>query len=374
MEKVDISHQYLNRDVELGSLGSGNHCKFNDSERHHILIGLGISGLVSAIVCCIATVMVFLLRVHKLFAYRLAMYQVLSALFFSIVLCMELVAYPYGDKPDNTTKKLCTAMGFMLQYSAWVKLMFSICLTFHIFCFAVFLVNLKKLEIAYIIVSVFTPLLHAWIPFINNYFGLSGAWCWIRRWENDIKCIAEKNQTEKGSIEQFVLWYIPFFVAGLIDVIAIVVMVVVIVCRVYHRRSTPDDSARQPLLNTNQQTHKEALKQLMPLLVYPILFLILLLFGVAHRAHDAIYKLNISYPLTMIHAVVGFSWGFCAGIALISQLCVYKYCSKRRIMVQTVGQTQSTFAVTSIQTNAITNYVIPQESDIDEKILSSKKQ
>lgn len=296
---------------------------FSKEQIDQILIALSSTGMASMLTCFIGVLIVMLLKLYKKFAYRLAAYQVLAALFFSFTLSLELMALHYDSKSEFS-RRACEAVGFLTQYSTWVKLMFTACLTFHLFCLAVFFRNFQKLEIVYILVSVLSPLLHVWIPFINDSFGMSGAWCWIRGWKND--CAKEK-YTE-GLIEQFALWYGPFFLVALIDALAIILMVTVLILRAFLEKRN-SRSASEPLIARKRDQKKEALRQLMPLLIYPLLFLVLIMFAMVDRVYGAIAK-TASYPLAIIHAVFGLSWGFFAGLALILHLCLLREWSKKK--------------------------------------------
>ena len=297
---------------------------FSKEQIDQILIALSTTGMVSMVTCFIAVLMVVLLRLYKKFAYRLALYQVLAALFFSLTLSLELLALHYESK-SVYFRRVCEAVGFMTQYSTWVKLMFTACLTFHLFCLAVFFKNFIKLEVMYVLISVFSPLLHVWIPFIKHSFGMSGAWCWIRGWKDD--CAREKYTL--GLIEQFALWYGPFFLVALVDALAIVTMVITLAIRASKERRRSSVSDMEPLLNQTRDQKKEALKQLLPLLIYPLLFLMLILFALVDRMYGALAK-SASYPLAIIHAVFGLSWGLFAGLALILHLCLLKEWSKKK--------------------------------------------
>ena len=127
---------------------------FSEKQIDSLLIGLSTTGMASVLTCAIAVIMVMLLRLYKKFVY---LYQVLAALFFSITLSLELLALNYDSK-SQYSKSACEAVGFLTQYSTWVKLMFTACLTFHLFCLTVFFKNFYKLEIAYVLISVFSPL------------------------------------------------------------------------------------------------------------------------------------------------------------------------------------------------------------------------
>lgn len=327
-------------EAEPSADGGNDSCNstFTKEQVDEILIALGSTGITSLLVCSVAVVMVIWLHLCKIFAYRLALYQVLAALFFSLTLSLELLALHYNSG-STYSRRVCEAVGFLTQYSTWVKLMFTVCLTFHLFCLAVFFKNYQKLEVAYVLLSVLFPLLHAWIPFLHKSFGMSGAWCWIRGWEDD--CATKKY--EVGLIEQFALWYGPFFTVALIDTLAITIMGTVLVGRACLERKHASGDESQPLLRRKVDQRKEALRQMMPLLVYPLLFLVLILFALVDRVYGALAK-DVSYALTVVHAVVGLSWGLFAGLALILHLCLLREWSRkkrRKVVVQAPAKQQA---------------------------------
>ena len=354
-------------DVASGNGSESCNNTFSKEQIDQILIALSSTGMASMLTCFTGVLMVIILKLYKKFAYRLAVYQVLAALFFSFTLSLELMALHYDSKSEFS-RRACEAVGFLTQYSTWVKLMFTACLTFHLFCLAVFFKNFQKLEIVYILISVFSPLLHAWIPFINDSFGISGAWCWIRGWKND--CAKEKYT--QGLIEQFALWYGPFFLVALIDSLAIILMVIVLMVRAFLEKRNRR-SRSEPLLARKRDQKREALRQLMPLLIYPLLFLVLILFAMVDRVYGAVAK-TASYPLAIIHAVFGLSWGFFAGLALILHLCLLREMSKKKKRtvffappkdLQPSPPLRSVCDTVEPSTATTTQPVVPAESEVD---------
>ena len=138
--------------LETG-LSSNNGCNescanntFSTKQINQILVAVSSTGMVSMICCLTAVLMVVLLRLYKKFVYRLALYQVLAALFFSYCLSIQLMAYDY-DSTSEYSRISCKAVGFLTQYSICVKVIFSACLTFHLFLLVVFFKNFQKLEV-----------------------------------------------------------------------------------------------------------------------------------------------------------------------------------------------------------------------------------
>ena len=79
----------VNSHLESSVYGSNNESDlcigtFSNKQIDNLLIGLSTTGMVSGLTCSIAVIMVMLFRLYKKFVYRLALYQVLAALFTSL--------------------------------------------------------------------------------------------------------------------------------------------------------------------------------------------------------------------------------------------------------------------------------------------------
>ncbi len=292
---------------------------FSDEQKHQMLFVTGFTGMGSMICCIVAVSMVLGLRLYKRFTYRLATYQVLGSLFWSLSCSLVLVQLDY-DPNSESSRVGCNAVGFLLTYSMWVKLLFTVWLTFHLFCYVVLLKNLKKLEWFYIASSVLFPLLCvAWIPFINNNYGLAGAWCAIREWKGD--CATEKYP--EGIAETFTLFYVPVVVSLTLNVSGIVVMVVVMVRRAYRNHHPENES----LLPEQNEANRKVLKQLLPLLAYPIIYFVLILFPVINRLYDA-FGNSTGFALIVAEGATLAIMGLFAGLALMVHICCLNFVNK----------------------------------------------
>ena len=228
----------------------------NKSEAHYVILWMGSLGLSATVVCSTAALLVFIFKLHKYFVHRLALYQVLAAFFYALALTFELV-FLIVDK-DKEYRWLCETISFFFLYSSWVKLLFTAWVVVHLFCFTVFYKNLQNLEVLFVIISIVTPLLFTWIPFLSNVYGPAGAWCWIENWKNN--CVDHPNPL--GVIEQFTLWYGPAMICSIVESIAIIVIVLrLLLCY------QPDRDEEMSLLSRRRR--RKAFKELLPLLAYP---------------------------------------------------------------------------------------------------------
>ena len=134
----------------------------------HVLIDILVAtNGVSVLMCLLAAILVFVLKLHKKVVYRLALYQVFASLSFAM---SQIVQVIYNYVSYN---RLCIAFGWLGLYTEWVKLLFTMWVTFHLFCFAILHKNLQKLEVFYVATSLLVPAMIACVPLMSNAYGPS---------------------------------------------------------------------------------------------------------------------------------------------------------------------------------------------------------
>ena len=188
------------------------------NETDMILRCMGFIALSSVIVCFTAVVLVFALKLYIYFVHRLALYQVLAALSGGIALTLELLFLIFRkDDEKNRCGLPCAIVGFFTLSFSWVKLFFTAWLVLHLFCQAVFHKDLQRdhkclYEVLCLMISIVTPLLFTWVPFVTEEYGPAGAWCWIQNWKDN--CI--DNLLTTGVTEQFAMWFGPAMFVSII--------------------------------------------------------------------------------------------------------------------------------------------------------------
>ena len=208
---------------------------------------------VSVLVCLLAAILVLTFKLHKKLVYRLALYQVLSSLLLATVTALQLVFTNYNESQD-VYARLCTAVAWFKMCASWMKLLFAMWVTFHLFCYGVLHKNMKKLEVLYVVTSLLAPFVIAVVPLLTHSYGLSsdGALCYIYA------------NTSVAFIERLALWDGPAMFMLIVASIAMVVMVIALAGRVYRI------SRYEPISEGDQ--FWKALKQLLPLATFPNFF------------------------------------------------------------------------------------------------------
>ena len=101
------------------------------SVAHAVVITIANS--VSVLVCLLAAILVLISKLYKKVVYRLALYQVLASLAMATQAILKVILLDYSSSHGRE----CIAMGWLVLYSEWMKLLFTMWVTFHLFCFAV---------------------------------------------------------------------------------------------------------------------------------------------------------------------------------------------------------------------------------------------
>ena len=277
-----------------------------------------------SVLLCLATVAVVCKqKLHKTLVYRLAMYQVLSAMEFSIlwiIASIYILVFTLNPLSNNETYGVITTPVFVLDSllmgSSFIKLMFTVWISIHLFALAVFHRNLQRLERLYVVSSLLIPLAATIVLLGINLTPCHGYRTY--RWE--------------------VIIYIIIFADLVIVSLLMVVMGTILSHRACRRRNA--------LLSEFEKQHKKALREMLPLLLYPIFFLLFTMpiFGFAvndivtpeyndtYMSHNTtITMTDYSLDASLYFELLAPFWSFTTSLLLISHLCVVRCINKRKV-------------------------------------------
>ena len=279
------------------------------------------TNVISLPVCALAAILVLRFKLYRKPVYRLALYQVLASLVIAVIQLLEIIFVKYQKNPwpwpDANACRLCVAMAWLQLYSFWLKIMFTVWVTFHLFCFAVYHKNMKKLEVLYIITSLTVPQLVSAVPLVTHTYGFSPVdGCYIP--------VYEQNYTFKLKVsiaEKFALLNVPAIIILLLSSVTMIVMVVKLCWR----------SRYEPIASGNQFC--QALKQVIPLAAFPILFFI---FIIPVVVFDIYYSFLTPVPnkglVFTLYISITF-WSLSSGVTLLVHICMARlptYFKKRK--------------------------------------------
>ena len=275
-------------------------CTESEEAQHQNMVLSVISGaigIVSTVACVGVIVLIFFLKKYMFFIQRLILYLSIAALLNSIVISLRFIrlADHDGNFDNPVLHNLCVASGFFDQTTAWFVTLAFVCITITLFRSAVFHKDSERFEFYYILVIFVSPLLVTWIPFINVTYGEAGAWCWIQGTHtnySDPNCTEVNNDFGIGL--RYALWYVPnYIILGI--VFFMYVYIIINVSRKKHKWYGHHDSE-------TQQRKDMMKKEVWPLLLYPLGYIIMSLFPLINRIHDTFSSEPIPI-LWILHAI-----------------------------------------------------------------------
>ena len=292
---------------------SSGSCFYPDLDFNYIIISTLPISAVSLLPSLATVILVCALKLHKTLVYRLALYQVLSAMEFSVVwitasVCSVVLSTTRPIFNETTliseTVNVETIFEALLLGSAFIKLMFTVWIVIHLFALAVFHKNLQRLEPLYVVSSLLVPLVVT-----AALLGLT--------------------LQEACSLMAANIVYTIIFTVLVLTSLLIVVMGTILCHRACRRRSLA--------LSEYDKQHKKALYEMLPLLLYPILFLLIttpiFVSGVLNMQNVDMYTYTMyiysdSYVIFTICAPL---WSFTTSLLLIFHLCVVRHVRKQNL-------------------------------------------
>ena len=272
---------------------------------------------VSVLACLLAASLVFVFKLYLKLTYRLALYQVLASLLFATVEAFQILFINYAENP-KVYGRVCTAVGWLFMYTQWMKLLFTMWVIVHLFCFGVLHKNMKRFEVMYIVTSLLVPAVIASLPLISNSYGLSPTRtvCYINN--------KELNDNNTAVIERLVLWDAPAISILLIGSVAMSVMVI----KLTHRACTSSRFKYEQM--TDNDPFSKAVKHLFPLAAYPMIFNLLMIPILTYDLYS--YSTGHAPPLAV--AIVSLAsismWSMTSGLTLIVHIAVARHYWKRK--------------------------------------------
>ena len=244
-----------------------------------------------------------------------------------IVLCQ--FAFMNYNGSGRLQSVSCVAVGYLFLMAALMKVCFGSWITFHLFCFAVLLKNMKKLEPLYVVSSILIPIAISSIPLTTKSYGPSGEWCMVQ----PKRCGANY---AAGEIELLAVWFGPAVVLLVLQCIA---MLTIIITVYYRAHRTSGENVFGCELNNI------AFRQLLPLVAYPMLFCILITPPLIERVY-AFASPTQNYGLLILLTICIPAWSFSAGVTLIVHITVLKRTEIMRLVFSMIRTREARDAVT----------------------------
>ena len=237
----------------------------------------------------------------------------LSSLAFSTLETLQIIFILY-NQDEKVYSRLCAAIGFFNLYARWIKLLFTMWLVVHLFCFGACRKDLKKFEVWYVVTSLAGPIAFALVPLTTNTYRMSPYhhYCFIY----------DTNNSRVEMAEKLILWDLPAMVLLMAASIAMVVLMIIII-RVLYRVLHYE-------IMFGGDHFWRALKELLPLAAFPILSFIFMIPSLVLHLKSTL-RPPPGVPLTISANLFTGLWSMASGASLLVHLSVAR-CFSRKVV------------------------------------------
>ena len=261
-----------------------------------------------------AVVLIAKARICESFVHRLTLYMSIGGLVREVAYMLQVLPLETDTPEDNAVSLrngwygACAFGGFFIQYTGLVETCTMLWIPVYVFCAVLFEKQLRehKHEIAGVVIVLLVPLLFSWEPFVTGQYGLTDSICWIK---DDDGC---PGNYDIAFIYQMTTNLVPHFALTLFGLASMMVAVAALLWR----------KEKQRIL---QLHYSSAIKDILPLMIYPTLYLT---FSLARLLVSAAGAFN--WKVNLVFAAAFQSCSVALPLSLLVRYQVrYKLCPKR---------------------------------------------
>ncbi|XP_030642314.1 cyclic AMP receptor-like protein A [Chanos chanos] len=271
----------------------GFFCTDSDSHRCDVILAVKrATGTFSLIGCLFMLFVIWLQRRYNSLAQKMIVNLTVAAFF-------DSVAYVMGE--SHLVDSLCDFQAWWLTFFDWSALAWVCLITLNLYLNLVREIRTERFHVAYHCAAWGVPLVMSSVPLFKGLYGPAGAWCWI---------------TDEHVAWRFGIWYLPLFV-----------LIFLMICCYAHIICVANQRMQSwfGTFNPERERRKVSLaEEIRPLKWYPFVYLLVSLFPLINRLHNAVYPRDPVFSLTLLHVLSaplhGLANAFVFGLDSWSQL------------------------------------------------------
>lgn len=327
MQSLDAEYSPSNRRISFG-------------EARNLFVLYLTFALPAACVYGAAIALIVVTKTYRHLIHRLRLYLAVAGLAHAVTIALELSPVDIS-RYDNSTVMVksgwdwaCTLIGALAQYCSIFQTLVTAWISFYVLALVAFYEQLKKQrkhEIVGLAVVVFAPLLLTWEPFIGASYGLAGTSCWI---SDDYG-----RNTSLGYTLRIAVNLAPVTILTLVSIMLLVVAILLL---------SRNSGRRNGYL---RKQNRKAMKQVLPLMLYPGAYFITYLVYLILILSDASDVTDVTdvIVVSLLQA--------CSVVLLISLLLHEKFLSNCREWLSNLCRRAESQHVILVTTTSVTSAV-----------------
>ena len=251
-------------------------CSPYDSPEYAVVaaVSAGLAFL-STILVAFMIAIIILFKKYRFLSQRLILYMAISAILVNLGIILHRV--DYMNQMTEFYIRFCMFGGYLDQLSNWMLLNSVCAITIYLLLALFTEKKTEKYELVYIFFIFIFPFTYCWVPFIENSYGRAGAWCWIRA-EERIDCKPFKF----GVLLQFIIWFVPLYTLMAV----LILLYVTILVKLCLNKQKWNRISTEEIIEFKKQVKKD----LLPLVLYPLIYFLLNIFPFINRIYNQTHK------------------------------------------------------------------------------------
>ena len=240
-------------------------CSKPTVEKEKLILALyAVFSAISIVFYVTAIALIVKSRAYRRLLHRLTLYLAIGGILRSLAYVLQVLPVDV-EQADNSTvtvrkgwEGVCVFAGFMIQYTGLIQPFTVLWICLYLFRMVLFQKRSEKIghEVIGLVAAYLVPHLFTWEPFITDSYGLLGTRCWIV--DNDCN-----SNFDLAFAYEMALNVVPNFTVTLMGLILMAITIAALV--------------RKFILKVLQLHQWAAIKEILPLAIYPTLFMLILL-------------------------------------------------------------------------------------------------
>ena len=240
-------------------------CSKPTVEKEKLILALyAVFSAISIVFYVTAIALIVKSRAYRRLLHRLTLYLAIGGILRSLAFVLQVLPVDV-EQADNSTvtvrkgwEGVCVFAGFMIQYTGLIQAFTVLWICLYLFRMVLFQKQSEKIghEVIGLVAAYLVPHLFTWEPFTTKSYGLLETRCWIV--DNDCN-----SDFDLAFVYEMALNVVPNFTVTLIGLMLMAITIAALV--------------RKFILKVLQLHQWAAIKEILPLAIYPTLYMLIFL-------------------------------------------------------------------------------------------------
>ena len=222
----NLQQKYISATATLAAVMNGTaNCTFTKTELTWLSGTRGVAGTVCLTLTLLVLILFACIKPAKNFRLRILLFLTVSTFFYLLFITMQATMFWEDVISDYTI--LCEVIAFFILYFGWQELLLVSSITVYLYFYFVRFNDIfgarrqgeavpkmaRVGEVVLFLILLLVPIIPAGLGFIQDGYGETRGWCWIKSLNSDCMPFLE------GILRQVFLWYLWCVLCGIVTLV-----------------------------------------------------------------------------------------------------------------------------------------------------------